>query len=87
MFENSIIKVSFYKIASKASYFFGRTMLPDRSILKGQNISEKCKNSNETFWVIFKHCETEKNPIFDAKIKIVVCFRTHTKNKKNKKNI
>ena len=34
-------------------------MLPDRSILIGQKLVEipKFKNSNETFWVIFKQCE------------------------------
>ena len=31
-------------------------MLPDRSILIGQNLVENAKNSNETFWVIFKQC-------------------------------
>ena len=36
----------------------GQTVLPDRSILKGQKLVEnaKIKNSNATFWVIFKHC-------------------------------
>ena len=37
---------------------FGQTVLPDRSILKGQNLVEnaKIKNSKAPFWVIFKHC-------------------------------
>ena len=29
-----------------------QTVLPDRSVL----IEQKLKNSNATFWVIFKHC-------------------------------
>ena len=37
-------------------------MLPDRSILIGQILVEnaKLKNSNETFLVIFKHCEQKE---------------------------
>ena len=36
----------------------GQTVLPDMSILIGQNWWKmpKLKNSNATFWVIFKHC-------------------------------
>ena len=35
-------------------------VLPDRSVLIGQKLVENAKlskNSNETFWVIFKQCE------------------------------
>ena len=32
----------------------GQTVLPDRSISKVEKIGGKCKNSNATFWVIFK---------------------------------
>ena len=37
---------------------YGQTVLPDRSILKGQKFVEmpKLQNSNATFWVIFKQC-------------------------------
>ena len=34
------------------------TVLPDRSILIGQEWVENAKKSNATFWVIFKHCAT-----------------------------
>ena len=37
----------------------GQTVLPDRSVLIGQKLVENAKiekNSNATFWVIFKHC-------------------------------
>ena len=36
----------------------GQTVLPDRSVLIRQKLVEmpKFKNSNATFWVIFKHC-------------------------------
>ena len=37
----------------------GQTVLPDRSLIIGQKIVENAKiqkNSNATFWVIFKHC-------------------------------
>ena len=30
-----------------------QTVLPDRSMFKGQNLAE-----NATLWVIFKHCES-----------------------------
>ena len=45
--------VSFYKCEAH-----GQTVLPDRSILIGQTLAKdaKMKNSNETFWVIFKQC-------------------------------
>ena len=37
----------------------GQTVLPDRSVLIGQNWWKipKYQNSNATFWVIFKQCE------------------------------
>ena len=35
----------------------GQTVLPDRSILIGQKLVENAKNSNATFWVIFKQCD------------------------------
>ena len=35
----------------------GQTVLPDRSISKVEKIGGKCKNSNATFWVIFKQCD------------------------------
>ena len=36
----------------------GQTVLPDRSVLKGQKLLENAKiqKSNATFWVIFKQC-------------------------------
>ena len=34
-------------------------MLPDRSILIGQKLVENVKIENETFLVIFKHCEMQ----------------------------
>ena len=36
----------------------GQTVLPDKSIFKGQNLAGNAENSNwnATFWVIFKHC-------------------------------
>ena len=39
----------------------GQTVLPDRSILIGQKLAEtpKFKNSDATFWVIFKQCASE----------------------------
>ena len=36
---------------------FGETVLPDMSISDGQKLIG-LKNSNETFWVIFKQCVT-----------------------------
>ena len=38
--------------------FCGQTVLPDRSLFIGRKLLEmpKLKNSNATFWVIFKHC-------------------------------
>ena len=43
-----------------------QTVLPDRSALKGQKLVKmtKCQNSNATFWVIFKQCESPKGPSF-----------------------
>ena len=38
----------------------GQTVLPDRSILKGQKLVENAKNSNTTFRVIFKQCVVEE---------------------------
>ena len=40
----------------------GQTVLPDRSVLTGQKLVEmpKVKNSNATFWVIFKQCVSPK---------------------------
>ena len=43
----------------------GQTVLPDRSILIGQNLVENAKNA--TFWLIFKHCEKEKSAINEKK--------------------
>ena len=37
----------------------GQTVLPDNSVLIGHKIGEKFKNSNATFWVIFKQCGAE----------------------------
>ena len=34
----------------------GQTVLPDRLVLTWQKIGGKFKNSNATFWVIFKQC-------------------------------
>ena len=41
-------------------------MLPDKSVLIGQKLAKmpKFKNSNETFWVIFKQCEDESPKLF-----------------------
>ena len=41
----------------------GQTVLPDRSILRGQKLVEnaKIKKSNATFWVIFKQCVLGKS--------------------------
>ena len=48
---------------------FGQTVLPDRSLFieKWWKIAE-LKNSNETFWVIFKQCASS----YFAKMKIAV---------------
>ena len=37
-----------------------KKVLPDRSIVIRQKLVENAKmeNSNETFWIIFKHCVT-----------------------------
>jgi len=37
-------------------------VLPDRSVLIGQKLVEmpKLKNSNATFWMIFKHCASKQ---------------------------
>ena len=51
MFEN-IWKSHFWK-----PKVYGQSVLPDRSILIGPKLAENAKNSNATFWVIFKQCE------------------------------
>ena len=40
------------------TWSFSQTVLPDRSLWIGQKLVEnvKLKNSNATFWAIFKHC-------------------------------
>ena len=51
----------------------GQTELPDMSVLKGQKLVEmpKLKNSNATFWMIFKHCVMGKFTVFETQSKKV----------------
>ena len=49
---------SFWRVFKKPEAC-GQTVLPDRSVLIGQKLVENAqikKNSNATFWGIFKHC-------------------------------
>ena len=54
--NNKCQKWSIFAIFSKPESY-GQTVLPDRSLLIGQKLVENVKNQNETFSVIFKHCD------------------------------